>query len=290
MNVRALQSNGLHEIYSVIQAVSLWDQLDIVPNFSAEPGRIRLFCDSPALQGETQDNLIVKAYQLFWLTVGQQPVSLDVTLHKRIPVQAGLGGGSSNAAAMLVALNHLSFAGLSTHALQAMAAKLGADVPFFITGGLAVASGTGRTIEPLPPKMVPVYPIVIIKPKTIGSNTAQAYQKFRDLNDYESRSADHLLLALQKNAKSHRPICPEDYLMNDFETVIFPDFPVLRQIKDALQELGILKPMLSGSGSAMFAFVPNYTDALKQAIAQTFSQKDFDTFWVKPVEASVVQA
>src|SRR5690606_36902662 len=145
-----------------------------------------------------KDNLVVKAYRLFWDTTGLPQLGLKVHLEKEIPMQAGLGGGSSNAAAMLVILNHMSHAKLSYDELRAMAAKLGSDVPSFIEGGIALISGKGDVVEPLPTNLAEELSLVIIKPLSLSIDTALAYHLFASAERYESRSPDHLLIALKE--------------------------------------------------------------------------------------------
>lgn len=285
LNVRPRQKDGYHEICSIMQAIGLWDRLDVSPNSS---GTLHFECNWPSLSENPNQNLVVKAYHLFWKATNIQPMGLNIFLHKTIPTQAGLGGGSSDAAAMLQILNHLSFANLSIDALQALAAQLGADVPFFITGGLAVATGTGTNIDPLPKKLVPIYPMVIVKPRFLNIDTTFAYQQFVDKQCYKRCEPDHFLLALMQNKKSHQPICPEDYLMNDFERVILPAYPILNQLRYAMKQLGVQHPLLSGSGSAMFGFVTP-TENMTQAFAVTFPEEHYDVFWTQPVENGIMQ-
>jgi 4-diphosphocytidyl-2-C-methyl-D-erythritol kinase len=284
LNIRARQSNGYHQLCSIIQAIDLWDRLDIQPN-NTQPARLNFKCNWPALTDLPEANLVVKAYHLFSQVTGLKPLGLDVFLHKAIPVQAGLGGGSSDAAAMLQILNHLSFSGLDTEDLQKMAAQLGADVPFFITGGLALATGTGATIEPLSQTLVPVSPMVIVKPKNLNISTAVAYQQLIYQDNYQHCPPDQLLRALTQQNPAP---CAEACLMNDFERALFPVYPLLRQIKEAMIQLGVEYPLLSGSGSALFGFAEP-TSVMKQAFAVTFPTAQYDVLWTQPVKTGLVQ-
>jgi 4-diphosphocytidyl-2-C-methyl-D-erythritol kinase len=282
LNIRPRRPDGYHEICSIIQAIRLWDRLDVTPRDDERPD-IQLSCNVPALEYRAKDNLVVKAYRLFWDTTGLPPLGLNVHLEKEIPMQAGLGGGSSNAAAMLVILNHLACAGLSSARLMEMASKLGSDVPFFIEGGIARVSGRGEMVEPLPSNLAEEMSLVIIKPLSLNIDTALAYHRFASGARYEERSPEHLLLALKEGKQKRRlrdEVELESYLLNDFERVLFMEYPVLSQMAKKMREAGIRRPLLSGSGSAMFGFT-EASHTVRKAIAEAFPAKQYDVFWTQ---------
>lgn len=290
LNIQSPRPDGYHEICSVIQAIQLWDQLDVSPREDEEKD-IAFSCNVPALEEDIHQNLVVKAYQAFWRYTGKPKLGLNVHLEKGIPMQAGLGGGSSDAAAMLVVLNHLTHAGLSEDKLWEVAANLGSDVPFFISGGLALVSGRGEIVEPLPANLVEAMSLVIVKPLFINVDTSVAYQHFATNARYESRSPEHLLNAL-KEGKVSRGIRDEmelsSYLFNDFERVLFPQYPEMAQIAKTMKEVGIRKPLLSGSGSAMFGFAES-SPALRQAMAQAFPKNQYEIYWSQTFSGNVTQ-
>ena len=289
LNIRPRRSDGYHVICSVIQAVRLWDRLDVTPRQDERPD-IQFSCNIPALEYRAKDNLVVKAYRLFWEKTGLPPLGLKVHLQKEIPIQAGLGGGSSNAAAMLGILNHLSHAGLSLEQLRLIASELGSDVPFFISGGTALASGRGEVIEPLPVNFAEELSLVIIKPLNLSIDTSLAYHRFASAGRYESRSPEQLLKALQAGDQNKRQedIDLEACLLNDFERVLFPEYPMLSQMAKRMREAGIRRPMLSGSGSAMFGFAES-SHATRRALQEVFPKDLYEIFWTQTYPGGPMQ-
>lgn len=282
LNIRPRRPDGYHEICSVIQAVRLWDRLDVTPR-ADDKRDIQFSCNIPALEYRAKDNLVVKAYHLFWQTTGLPPLGLHVHLEKEIPMQAGLGGGSSNAAAMLIILNHLTHARLSADELRQIGAKLGSDVPFFIEGGVALVSGRGELIEPLPNNLVEEQPLVIVKPLSLNIDTTLAYHRVAGIGKYEERSPEHLLNALiegKQKRQAREEAALESYLLNDFEKVLFPEYPILSLTAKKMREAGIQRPLLSGSGSAMFGFT-EAKHTTRKALAEAFPKSQFEIFWTQ---------
>jgi 4-diphosphocytidyl-2-C-methyl-D-erythritol kinase len=292
LNIRPRLSDGYHELCSVMQAIRLWDRLDISPlQQDGKQRNIQLTSNIPELEYRAKDNLIVKAYRLFWDETRLPPLGLKVHLQKEIPMQAGLGGGSSDAAAMLVILNHLAHAGLNEDQLRAMAAKLGSDIPFFISGGLALVSGKGEVVEPLPPNLVEELPLVVIKPKNLSIDTGMAYHRFASGARYETRSPEHILMALKEMRQKRRlrdEVDLESYLFNDFEKILFPEYPLLGQIARKMKEAGIRRPLLTGSGSAMIGFTEG-GHTLRKAINEAFPGSGFEVFWTHTYRGGAMQ-
>jgi len=291
LNIRPRRSDGYHTICSVLQAVRLWDRLDVTAR-QDDRADIQFSCNIPALEYRAKDNLVVKAYRLFWERTGLPALGLKVHLQKEIPIQAGMGGGSSNAAAMLGILNHLSHAGLSNAQLCALAAELGSDVPFFINGGTALVSGRGEIIEPLPVKLEEERSLVIIKPLNLSIDTSLAYHRFSSAARYESRPPENLLKAIQNAGRNsetggNEPDL-EACLLNDFERVLFPEYPMLSQMSRHMREAGIRRPMLSGSGSAMFGFVES-SHATRRALQERFPKEQFEIFWTQTYPGGPMQ-
>jgi 4-diphosphocytidyl-2-C-methyl-D-erythritol kinase len=290
LNIRPRRPDGFHEISSVMQAIQLWDRLDVTPSDAIRQD-IRFSCNLPALEQEPDKNLVVKAYRLFWQETGLPPLGLDVHLEKEIPMQAGLGGGSSDAAAMLIILNHLSHAGLSDDELRKLGARLGSDVPFFIAGGIALVSGRGEVVHPLPADLTAELSLVIIKPRDLNIDTALAYHRYASGARYEVQSPDHILSALKAIKQKRRmrdEVQLDSYLLNDFEKVLFPEYPILAQTARHMREAGIRRPMLSGSGSAMLGLVeagPN----LRRAVAERFPRQQFEVAWTETHTGGLIQ-
>ncbi|HEY9745964.1 MAG TPA: 4-(cytidine 5'-diphospho)-2-C-methyl-D-erythritol kinase [Oculatellaceae cyanobacterium] len=280
LNIRPRRPDGFHEISSVMQAIQLFDRLDFTPNGTKTIG---FSCNIAAFEQAAADNLVVKAYRLFWEETGLPPLGLNVHLEKTIPTQAGLGGGSSDAAAMLLVLNHLTCAGLGEEQLRALGAKLGSDVPFFIQGGMALVSGRGEIVQPLPTNLVADLSLVIVKPRDLNIDTSLAYHRFATGGRYEVKSPDHILMAIQAIRQKRRlrdEIELDSYLLNDFESVLFLEYPILGRMAREMKELGIRRPLLSGSGSAMIGFVES-THTVRKAFAERFPRQQFEVFWTR---------
>jgi 4-diphosphocytidyl-2-C-methyl-D-erythritol kinase len=290
LNIRPRRPDGYHEISSVMQAVRLCDQLDISPRKDGKPGLL-FTCNVPQFEQDAENNLVVKAYRLFWRETGLPPLGLHVHLTKEIPAQAGLGGGSSDAAAMLVVLNHLAHAGLSEEQLRTLGAKLGSDVPFFIAGGSALVSGRGEIVQPLPASLIPELDLVIIKPLQLPIDTALAYHRYAAYDRYEIHSPDHLLSALKtlKQKRRIRDGLPlESYLLNDFEKVLFPEYPLLGDMARRMREAGIQRPLLSGSGSAMIGFVEPGPE-IRQRVSSLFPKSHYEIHWTETWSGGLMQ-
>jgi 4-diphosphocytidyl-2-C-methyl-D-erythritol kinase len=228
--------SGYHPIRSYFQAISLADQLSIQDSPS---GQDEIICNWPDLP---QNNTLTKALRLARELAPIAP--LKITLTKVIPNESGLGGGSSNAAGLLRCLHRLMPDFISPLFMREVAFAVGADVPFFLTGGFAQVEGYGQHITPLPDQ--PTQNILIVKP-TEGMPTPEAYQK------------------LDQAARPAKPF-PESFqsLYNDFERVM----PCISDdISDRLQVHGATAAQLTGSGSAVFGFFPN-PHAATEAIAK----------------------
>lgn len=234
--------DGYHEVVSVMQRVSLCDTL------TAEQTRegITLTCSDPALPSG-EENLAHRAASLFFRETGIAG-GAALTLEKRIPSQAGLGGGSSDAASVLLALRRLYAPALSDTALEAMAAALGSDVPFFIRGGTQLATGRGEVLSPLPPLTDGWY--VIVKP-TESFSTPAMYRRLDELPPACTPPLPPLQGGLPALAAG---------LFNRFETAI-PAGSAVWDIKARLAAYGALASLLSGSGSAVFGLFDTETAA-----------------------------
>jgi 4-diphosphocytidyl-2-C-methyl-D-erythritol kinase len=297
LSVGVLQSDGYHGVTSVMHAITLWDKLTIEPlqgivNDDEQTSRFWFKCAHPQLSNLAEDNLVAKAYRAFWTATGLPPLPLAVVLDKLIPIQAGLGGGSANAAGMLLALNHLTLQALTHQQNMALGATLGSDIPFFMalnqsTGGAALATGRGDHVTPLPYRL-PRMPLVIIQPKNFGVSTQQAYQQldaYRHAQTLpETSSSPPSPEALQQAMASVRYTTDypklEPYLWNDFQPVMEARYPLLADIAQRMRYVGINRPLLCGSGSAYCGFFPpSYPN--KQAISRVFLAKDYHVHWVK---------
>lgn len=234
--------DGYHEVVSVMQRVSLCDTL------TAEQTRegITLTCSDPALPSG-EENLAHRAASLFFRETGIAG-GAALTLEKRIPSQAGLGGGSSDAASALLALRKLYAPALSDTELETMAAALGSDVPFFIHGGTQLATGRGEVLSPLPPLTDGWF--VIVKP-TESFSTPAMYRRLDNLPPAYTPPLPPLQGGLPALAAG---------LFNRFEAAI-PAGSAVWDIKARLAAYGALASLLSGSGSAVFGLFDTETAA-----------------------------
>lgn len=234
--------DGYHEVVSVMQRVSLCDTLTVEQTREG----ITLTCSDPALPSG-EENLAHRAASLFFRETGIAG-GAALTLEKRIPSQAGLGGGSSDAASVLLALRRLYAPALSDTALEAMAAALGSDVPFFIRGGTQLATGRGEVLSPLPPLTDGWF--VIVKP-TESFSTPAMYRRLDELPPACTPPLPPLQGGLPALAAG---------LFNRFEAAI-PAGSAVWDIKARLAAYGALASLLSGSGSAVFGLFDTETAA-----------------------------
>jgi len=242
LRVLGKRADGFHELRTVFQTVSLADTLDIAFT-KARRTEIKL---TDELQ--IADNLVIRAANLL-MDAMRVTGRIEIRLTKRIPMGAGLGGGSSDAAAVLLALPALAGRKLDLPKLSAIGEQLGSDVPFFLLGGTAVGIGRGSELFPLPDS--PPREGLIVAPG-VHVNTAQAY---RDLSP-------RLTTELQQNKiVSFQAVTWDTASLasarNDFESVVFEQHPKLARLKKQLERAGACAALMSGSGSALFGLFPD---------------------------------
>jgi len=239
LNVLGRREDGYHELDTVFQAIDLWDELHIEP---AE--ELSLDCDAPGIPVDGS-NLVLRAAELLRASYPDRRLGARLTLRKRIPAQAGLGGGSSDGAgALLLCRRHWGLP-LADSELAGLAARLGADVPFFLTGGTARGTGRGDRIEPQP--FLGEVPLLLGLPP-FGIPTSEVFSRL------DAR------LTLPRNGVSlpvlsaHKWPEENDFrsAVNDLEGVVFELRPELARFRDALLRGGARSALLSGSGSAVF--------------------------------------
>ncbi|RFC44119.1 MAG: 4-diphosphocytidyl-2-C-methyl-D-erythritol kinase [Verrucomicrobia bacterium] len=250
--VTGRRPDGFHELVSVVAPVEFGDTLTVEPadDFS-------LVCDDAALPVDGT-NLVLKAAQAFRAATGWQG-GARFSLVKNIPVGAGLGGGSSDAATALKALNRLAGGLLAPAALTQVAAEVGSDCPLFLPGGPVVMRGRGERVEPLPAaaaSRLKGRPVLIFKPGfpvatpwAFAQLAARSRRGYRPGAEAESRLANYLYLVSSGAAG-------DGELLNDLERVVFAKFVALSVLREQLRGQFGLAPRLSGSGSACFALLP----------------------------------
>lgn len=267
LQVGSRRPDGYHAVMSVMQRISLWDTVTV----ERGTGRDTLLCSVPVTEN-VDDNLCMKAARAFFAETGTKSDGVTITLEKHIPVQAGLGGGSSDAASTLLALRTLYAPSLPDVQLEHMAAALGSDVPFFIRGGTALARGRGECLTPMPRLRDGWF--VIVKPPE-GFSTPAMYRRLDDLPPEPPRP-DAMPAALA--AEDIRAVAAALY--NSFERAVPPDSAVW-DIESALRAHGALAALLSGSGSAVFGLFAREDTA--RAAAETLRERWPMTFAAQPV-------
>ena len=255
LNVTRRREDGYHDIETVFYEIPLYDEMEInvVPG---EYGTCRLRLKGIEIEGLATDNLVVKAYDL--LNSQYHLPSVDVELNKVIPTKAGLGGGSSDAAWMIKALNSLFNLNLSDDEMCGYAARLGADCAFFVLGKCCLASGKGDVLQPIDIDLAGHY-LVLVKPD-VDVSTKEAYR--------------HITPAMPavnlKDAVSQPVSRWSELLVNDFEPYAIGKHPVIGNIRQALLGAGACYAQMSGSGSAVFGLF----DELPKQLPETLSNDD----------------
>lgn len=241
LEVLGKRDDGYHEIRSLVQTISLYDIISFEP-----ASETSLECTEPALK--TQDNLIIQAAKLLRKTYNYRE-GVKIRLNKQIPWSAGLGGGSSDAAATLLALNKLWKLDLQAPDLLLLAALLGSDVPFFLHKGTALIEGRGEKITPLPPPSSPNW-FVLLSPTLpqMPDKTKQAYSRLKSQHFTQGQLTSKALETWQQKREISHSL-----LFNVFDTVAFDIFPELKVYWTSLEQAGATDVHLAGSGPALFA-------------------------------------
>jgi 4-diphosphocytidyl-2-C-methyl-D-erythritol kinase len=264
LEVLGLRGDGFHELAMVMQTLDLADQLSLRPTAD---GRISLSCDRPELPTDGS-NLVVKAGELLRSRVGLPELGAAIHLSKRIPIGAGLAGGSSNGAAALVGLNALWGCGFSGPQLQAMAAELGSDMPFCLEGGTQLCFGRGEVLEPAGLAAAPALGVLLIKHPQASVSTPWAYGRCRELRgdfylegeaEFEQRRQALRQGPLLAALRGEGPLPP---LRNDLEPVVEPEVASVQQglalLRQAPEALAVA---MSGSGPSLFALFTDLAGA-----------------------------
>jgi 4-diphosphocytidyl-2-C-methyl-D-erythritol kinase len=272
LDVLAKRPDGYHDIESVIQTISLHDIVTV--SVGGEPG-IRVTCDVPGIPTDER-NLAHKAAGLFFEDLGTTP-SVDIHIEKHIPVEAGLGGGSSNAAAVLGTLG--SGFGVRGPALVEIAARIGSDVPFFLVGGTAVVRGRGEEIEQFAD--IPTQWLVIVKPP-FGISTPWAYKRLDEMGG--RAGSGEPMTASERMTKCIRSgdwgSLPK-LLSNDLELPAIERHPEIGALKEELLRLGASGSLMCGSGSAVFGVFA--TEETAREAGETLSRSELRTFVCRTV-------
>ena len=241
--------DNYHYIESIFDPISLYDILDVEITRGRE---IRVIDYFKKLKISEQKNIVYKAVKLM-AEKYKFKFGVKITLYKHIPDGAGMGGGSSNAAAAIMALNKLLGLKLGNAEMAEIGFKCGSDVPFFIYGKPAYAAGKGEKIREYPRKVVFWYVIVVHKAVKVATKDAYGWYD-SEIHLTKAKSYTNIMYGYKNGAYA--------FLYNDFENVIFRKYPVLKQVRDSLLKHHCIDASLSGSGSAVFALYDSRHAAL----------------------------
>ena len=261
LDVGAKRDDGYHEMNMVMQTVSLCDELTVA---QTDDGRISARSNLRFIPSDDR-NLAVKAAKVFQAAAGSEGQGLLLTLKKRIPVGAGMAGGSSDAAAVLRALNRMHGGRFSRTELETLAGQVGSDVAFCVAGGTALAKGRGEILEALPP--LPACAIAICKPE-FSISTPELFRKLDSAPLRHHPDTAGILEALARGEL--RAVCRRMY--NVFEDVGDRRMRTVCQIKSRMLDFGALGSIMTGTGSAVFGIFSDRGAA--QAAARSL-EKDY---------------
>jgi len=269
LHIHKKREDGFHELETILQMVNWFDELQL----EGTSEKVELFCDNPKIPND-ETNLVVKAARLLQKHFPGRCAGVNIKLKKSIPSGAGLGGGSGNAAGVLLALNHLWDLKISRENLIAISAELGSDVPFFLMSPCAIGTGRGEILEPIknPIKLyiLMIYPNVPLSTPWVYGNLKLKLTKHKNnisiLANFLMRSEFAQLGAA---------------LYNDLEPVVFKRYPEILEIKNELLRSGAGGALLSGSGSTVFGIFNN-PNLAKKALAR-FAGKKQKVFLAKSI-------
>lgn len=242
LRVHTARADGFHEVETILQAIDLADRVTC----EARRGPFAIRCEAPGVPVD-QTNLVWKAAQQLWHAAGRggEPRDTMVTLEKNIPTQAGLGGGSSDAAAALLGLRRLWKLRIADDDVYGIASALGSDVPYFLVGGTALGLGRGERVYPLAD--MPRLWVALALPG-FGVATKDAYAWL----DARRGGSSLAPLSAPKGEKGAPPLFPHLALVNDLEPPVIERHPVIGKLKERLLKEGALVAAMSGSGSTVF--------------------------------------
>lgn len=270
LRVRGKRPDGYHELYSLMCCVSLYDEISLQTGMS---NKIEIQCSHPDIPSDAT-NLAHRAAVLFHRKLGSSQ-GIDIHLVKNIPVAAGLGGGSGNAASVLLALNAIFDHPFSRRQLMEMGLTLGADVPFFIFQKPAIATGIGENLAPF--KGALPYHVLLLYPG-FNVSTAEIYQNLNLAltKDEKKPTSTHLKLSRFEPAR---------HLINDLEGVTAQKYPEIELLKEKLLNLGAIGALMSGSGPTIFGLFDGADTAkiAKKRLGCDEDLKNAQLYLVEPI-------
>ncbi len=264
LNVVEKRKDGYHNIETVFYPIKLLDALEITSTDKLIGG-CELKVSGEVLNGRPADNLVVKAYNLIKELFPDKVKPVEIHLHKHIPTGAGLGGGSSDAAFTIMAINEKFKLNLEIGEMQQLASKIGADCPFFINNKPVFAQGIGDVFSDCNISLKEKY-LLLVKPD-IGVSTNDAYANITP-HKPENSLEELLKLPIQQW---------KDSVVNDFEMSVFAKYPEIAAIKDRMYDLGAIYASMSGSGSAVYGIFNEQIEFVDEIFSGYFCrQRELD--------------
>lgn len=288
--------DGYHELVMILQSIDLADRIDLHANGTEA---FRLYCQNPQVPLDDK-NFAYQAAQVMSKAFPDEFANyggIDISIDKKIPVAAGLAGGSTDAAAVLVGINLMWKLGLTLPEIQTLAAEVGSDVPFCVGGGTAIATGRGEKLDSIPD--LDNLAVIMAKYRSLGVSTAWAYQTYkqqfssdyiRDPQRVDSRSSQVHSGPLV-NAIFHKNGELIGKLMrNDLENVVLPAFPQVEHLLETFQDAGGLGTMMSGSGPTVFALceAKEQAEEIRQQVRKAIPDPNLE-FWVAGLTSSGIR-
>ncbi len=272
LEVLGKRPDGFHELASVMQTVGLYDTLYITP-----APDLQFDCDQPDLV--TEDNLVWRAaLRLLEVCPDDQKRGADIYLQKGVPIAAGLGGGSSDAATALRALNTIWNLHLGQEELLELAAELGSDVPFFLGGGTVLAEGRGERLTPLP-SLRPAWLVLLYPQLDLPANKTAELYRMLSRNDYTNGGVTRALVNAIK--RGEQPA--QSLFFNSFERVIYDRFPQMDHFRQAMVDAGADHVRVSGSGPTLYTLFHDEGDA--RDLSESLSARGLTTYAVPTVSS-----
>ena len=278
LDVLRRRENGYHDVKMIMQTVDIYDTLEFVKR---EDTTITIKTDAMELPCD-ENNLIYKATRLLFEKRGVQQ-GVDITLTKRIPIAAGMAGGSTDAAAALVGINRLFDLGLTIEELKEIGVKIGADVPYCIEGGTALSEGIGEILTKLPD--APDCFVVVAKPE-ISVSTKYVYENLHANELKYHPDIDGMVEAIRNQDLDG--VCKR--MENVLETVTEKKYPVISQLKQMLLEAGAQNSLMSGSGPTVFAIFKEEEkakEALEKVVSSGLAKQSFVTVFAKKTQVEI---
>ena len=270
LHVHGKREDGFHELETIFQMVSLFDDVELELLSSG----IKLECDMPGIPTD-DTNLVCKAALLLRKSYQVEGKGVSIRLKKKIPFGAGLGGGSSNAAGVLMGLNRLWDLNIDREKLFTLAAELGSDVPFFLTSPCALGKGRGERLKVL--ESCSKFQVLLVFPG-FPIATSWVYQNLR----LKLTKRPNNISILRKNLSLSNITSLGSQLYNDLESVVIQKFPEVKVVKDELWAWGALGVLLSGSGSTVFGI---FDDPEKAQVACASLNGDWERVVTETIES-----